>query len=170
MVLLPATVAIEEASDRGPRRDPRAREELDDWRVVFEGACAHFRTGSFAKGFALVDAIGRRDDAANPPRRRSSNRAENLRAIPRSDPDFARLYARRCDAESINRALEDTLYLNRSHSVGHLRQTADLLGFALMVNYPHACEAPRTRGRQGRGIALAASIDLFFKHGRVTPE
>ena len=62
------------------------------------------------------------------------NRAENLRAIPRSDPDFTRLYARRGDAESINRALEDTHYLNRSHSVGHLRQTADLLGFALMVN------------------------------------
>ena len=58
----------------------------------------------------------------------------NLRAIPRSDPDFARLYARRGDAESINRALEDTLYLNRAHSEGHLRQTADLLDFALMVN------------------------------------
>lgn len=62
------------------------------------------------------------------------NRAENLRAIPRSDPDFARLYARRGDAESINRALADNLYLNRAHSEGHLRQTADLLGFALMVN------------------------------------
>ncbi len=62
------------------------------------------------------------------------NRPENLRAIPRSDPDFARLYVRRGDAESVNRALEDTLYLNRAHSEGHLRQTADLLGFALMVN------------------------------------
>jgi hypothetical protein len=28
------------------------------------------------------------------------NRAENLRAIPRTDPDFARLYTRRGDAES----------------------------------------------------------------------
>jgi hypothetical protein len=62
------------------------------------------------------------------------NRAENLREIPRIDPDFARLYTRRGDAESVNRALEDTLYLNRAHSEGHLRQTADLLGFALMVN------------------------------------
>ena len=62
------------------------------------------------------------------------NHAENLRAIPRSGPDFARLYARRGDAESVSRALEDTLYLNRAHSEGHLRQTADLLGFALMVN------------------------------------
>ncbi|MEX1100809.1 MAG: hypothetical protein WD739_01275 [Actinomycetota bacterium] len=61
------------------------------------------------------------------------NRAENLRAIPRSDPDFGRLYVRRSDAESINRHLEDTLYLNRAHSVGMLRQEADLLGFALSV-------------------------------------
>ena len=45
------------------------------------------------------------------------------------------LCARRGDAESVNRALEDTLYLNRAHSEGHLRQTADLLGFALMVNF-----------------------------------
>ena len=36
-----------------------------DWRVLFEGACAHFRTGSFATGVALVDAIGRLADAAN---------------------------------------------------------------------------------------------------------
>jgi 4a-hydroxytetrahydrobiopterin dehydratase len=31
---------------------------VEDWRVLFEGACAHFRTGSFAAGVALVDAIG----------------------------------------------------------------------------------------------------------------
>ncbi len=31
---------------------------VEDWRVVFEGACAHVRTGSFAAGVALVDAIG----------------------------------------------------------------------------------------------------------------
>lgn len=73
-------------------------------------------------------------DSSDEDAKRKLNRAENLRAIPRSDPDFARLYARRGDAESINRALEDTLYLNRAHSEGQLRQTADLLGFALMVN------------------------------------
>jgi 4a-hydroxytetrahydrobiopterin dehydratase len=38
---------------------------VEDWRVLFSGACAHFRTGSFAKGVALVDAIGRLADAAN---------------------------------------------------------------------------------------------------------
>jgi 4a-hydroxytetrahydrobiopterin dehydratase len=38
---------------------------VEDWRVVFEGACAYFRTGSFANGVALVDAIGALADAAN---------------------------------------------------------------------------------------------------------
>jgi hypothetical protein len=66
--------------------------------------------------------------------RKGLNRAENLRAIPPSDPDFARLYARRNDAESINRAVEDSLYLGRAQSVGHLGQLADLIGFALVVN------------------------------------
>jgi 4a-hydroxytetrahydrobiopterin dehydratase len=31
---------------------------LDDWRVLGEGACTYFRTGSFAAGARLVDAIG----------------------------------------------------------------------------------------------------------------
>jgi 4a-hydroxytetrahydrobiopterin dehydratase len=38
---------------------------VEDWRLLFEGACAHFRTGSFAAGVALVDAIGRLADAAD---------------------------------------------------------------------------------------------------------
>jgi hypothetical protein len=62
------------------------------------------------------------------------NRAENLRAIAPGDPDFDGLYTRRNDAESINRHIEDTLWLGRAHSVGHLGQEADLLGFALLVN------------------------------------
>jgi len=73
-------------------------------------------------------------DVSDEDAKRKLDRAEDLRAIPRSSPDFARLYARRGDAESVSRALEDTLYMNRAHSEGHLRQTADLLGFALMVN------------------------------------
>jgi 4a-hydroxytetrahydrobiopterin dehydratase len=40
-------------------------EGVEDWRVVFEGACAQFRTRSFAKGVALVQAIGSLADAAN---------------------------------------------------------------------------------------------------------
>lgn len=38
---------------------------VEDWRVLFEGACTHFRTKSFAAGVALVDAIGRLADTAN---------------------------------------------------------------------------------------------------------
>ena len=67
-------------------------------------------------------------------RARKLNRTENLRPIPASDPDFARLYPRRNDAESINRDLDDTLYLRRAHSVGHARQHLNLLGYALVVN------------------------------------
>jgi hypothetical protein len=65
---------------------------------------------------------------------RRLNRPENLRAIPPTDPDFARLYPRRNDSESINRNLEDTLWLGRAHSIGHARQHLNLLGYALMVN------------------------------------
>jgi len=66
--------------------------------------------------------------------RRGLNRAENLRAIPPTDPDFARLYGRRNDAESINRAVDDALYLRRAHSVGYRGQQSDLLGYAHKVN------------------------------------
>ncbi len=36
-----------------------------DWRVIRDEAATHFRTGSFAKGLALVDAIGELAEAAN---------------------------------------------------------------------------------------------------------
>jgi 4a-hydroxytetrahydrobiopterin dehydratase len=38
---------------------------VEDWRVLTNVAHAHFRTGSFAAGVVLVDAIGRLADAAN---------------------------------------------------------------------------------------------------------
>jgi hypothetical protein len=66
--------------------------------------------------------------------RRRFNRTENVRPIPPSDPDFQRLYRRRNDAESINRALDDTLFLRRAHSIGHERQHLNLLTYALTVN------------------------------------
>jgi hypothetical protein len=65
---------------------------------------------------------------------RRFNRSENVRPIPPSDSDFHVLYARRNDAESLNRGLEDTLYLGRAHSLGHARQHVDVLGWALLVN------------------------------------
>jgi 4a-hydroxytetrahydrobiopterin dehydratase len=38
---------------------------VEDWRVISGRACACFSTGSFAKGVALIDEIGRLADAAN---------------------------------------------------------------------------------------------------------
>ncbi|CAM3331136.1 VOC family protein [Stackebrandtia soli] len=38
---------------------------LDDWRVLFGGACAYFRTDSFETGVALIAAIGTLAEAAN---------------------------------------------------------------------------------------------------------
>ena len=78
------------------------------------------------------------------------NRTENLRAIPPSDPDFARLFGRRNDTESINRAIDDSLYLRRAHSVGQAAQLADLFGFALLVN-------ARTRARHRARERLKAA-------------
>jgi 4a-hydroxytetrahydrobiopterin dehydratase len=40
-------------------------EGIEDWRVLYGTAFAYFRTGSFAKGVALVDAIGVLADAAD---------------------------------------------------------------------------------------------------------
>lgn len=31
---------------------------VEDWRVIGDGACAYFRTGSFPAGVRLVQAIG----------------------------------------------------------------------------------------------------------------
>ncbi len=67
-------------------------------------------------------------------KKRRFNRTENVRPIPPTDPDFKALYRRRNDAESINRALDDTLWLRRAHSIGHERQLLNQLTHALMVN------------------------------------
>ena len=62
------------------------------------------------------------------------NRSEHLREIPPSGPDYQRLYPRRSDAESINRALDDSCWLGRAHSVGPARQLLNLIGYAFAVN------------------------------------
>jgi len=72
---------------------------------------------------------GNDDDTA-----RRFNRTENVRPIAPPDADFKRLFRIRNDAESINRGLDDSMYLRRAHSVGHRRQLVNLLGYALMVN------------------------------------
>ena len=75
-----------------------------------------------------------RHDTTDEDRRRKFNRTEHVRPIPPADPDYQRLYPRRADSESINRALDDSLWLGRAHSVGGRRQLVDLLGFAIAVN------------------------------------
>ena len=40
-------------------------EGVEDWRVLRRWACARFRTGSFARGKQLVDAISDLSEAAN---------------------------------------------------------------------------------------------------------
>ena len=44
-------------SDQITMRKFRESEGVEDWRVVGEGACAYFRTGSFAAGSRLAHAI-----------------------------------------------------------------------------------------------------------------
>ncbi|MEO5839507.1 MAG: hypothetical protein ABIQ73_07390 [Acidimicrobiales bacterium] len=65
---------------------------------------------------------------------RKFNRTENVRPIQTDDPGVAALFQRRNDAESTNRNIEDSLWIGRAHSLGHRRQTLNLLGYALMVN------------------------------------
>jgi 4a-hydroxytetrahydrobiopterin dehydratase len=52
------------ANERTPRLF-HAAEGIEDWRVLFTGACTYFRTGSFARGVVLAETIGRVADAAN---------------------------------------------------------------------------------------------------------
>jgi len=80
-------------------------------------------------GIVTVRLHGNAEDA-----RRNLNRAENVRQIPPGDADFEALYRRRNDAESINRHLDDTLWLRRAHSTGHRRQLLNVITYALGVN------------------------------------
>jgi pterin-4a-carbinolamine dehydratase len=52
-------------TERISPREFHQADDGDDWRVVFSGACAHFKTGSFRVGVELVNAIGQLADAAN---------------------------------------------------------------------------------------------------------
>jgi hypothetical protein len=100
----------------------------DDWGK-FRWYNDHKLPERYGSGVLTVRLHGTEED-----RTTRLNRPENLRPIPPSDPDFATLYARRNDAESINRGVEDSMYLGRAHSLGHAGQHLNLLGYALMVN------------------------------------
>lgn len=103
----------------------RARSKAGTYRWYSDNRLPH----EYGGGTISVRLHGNADDA-----RRKFNRTENLRPIPPGDPDFDRLYGRRNDAESINRHLDDTLWLGRAHSIGRHRQSLNLLTYALCVN------------------------------------
>jgi 4a-hydroxytetrahydrobiopterin dehydratase len=44
-------------TDRLSPKQFHESEGVEDWRVLGDGACAYFRTGSFAAGARLVQAI-----------------------------------------------------------------------------------------------------------------
>ena len=83
----------------------------------------------YGGGVVTVRLHGNDDDRA-----RRFIRPENVRPIPPGDPDFERLYRRQNDAESINRHLDDSLWLRRAHSIGHRRQLLNILTYALGIN------------------------------------
>jgi hypothetical protein len=58
---------------------------------------------------------------------------------------FARLQVLRPDAESINRGIEDSLFIDRASGKGWRRQMVDLLGHARLVN---ATTLARCRARE----------------------
>ena len=65
---------------------------------------------------------------------RGFNRAENVRQIPFGDPDYERLYGRRSNAESVNRRIDDELYLRRARTLGYRRQHLNLIAHQIVVN------------------------------------
>jgi 4a-hydroxytetrahydrobiopterin dehydratase len=52
-------------TDRITPRQFHEADGVDDWRALFVGVYTHYRTGSFVKGLALVNAIGELAEAAN---------------------------------------------------------------------------------------------------------
>jgi len=80
------------------------------------------------------------------------------------------VYRRRSDIESINRVLDDTMWLGRAHSRGHQRQLVNLLGFALMTNglavHLHRKRtAARPDSNSALGEALAATANPSLSGG-----
>jgi hypothetical protein len=118
------------------RGRPRAFRFSNLYAMPTEGGDRHIR----------VRLNGNDEDA-----RRGLNRAEHLRAYAPSDPAYERLMPKRNNAESMNSRLKRTLPGGRAHSVGHIAQEADLLGFQLGLN-----ALSRHRHRRRRAMSKAA--------------
>jgi hypothetical protein len=117
-----------------------------------EDAKGKFRWyGNYAlpKAYGGGGTLTLRLDQTDADRKQDFNRTEFVSPIPAIDPDFPGLFKLRQDAESINRGLEDTLYIGRAHSKGHGGQHMNLIGYALMVNSLSLHLAKR-RSRTGR--------------------
>lgn len=52
-------------TERITPRQFHSSDGIEDWRVLSNGACAHFRTGTFASGVQFIEAIGQLADAAD---------------------------------------------------------------------------------------------------------
>jgi hypothetical protein len=137
-------VGIATLTDTGERlfsELPRVRTHRNADKSGFRWYNDYRLPADLGGGTVTVRLHGNDEDA-----KRRFNRTENVRPIPPTDPDFKGLYRRRNDAESINRALDDTLWLRRAHSVGHQRQHLNLLTHALMVNSLALARHERQRG------------------------
>jgi hypothetical protein len=113
----------------GSRSERDARPVNTDTRGTFRWYNDYRLPERLGGGVVTVRLHANAEDA-----KRKFNRAENVRQIPPGDPDFEVLYRRRKDAESINRHLDDTLWLRRAHSVGNRRQLLNMITYALGVN------------------------------------
>jgi hypothetical protein len=116
-----AETVFVETKEVAPAGMPSARVDL------------YARAGSIGAGTITVRLHANNHDTL-----RRFNRTENVRPIAPDDPGFTELFRRRNDAESINRAPEDTLWRRRAHSLGRRRQLVNMIGFAVMVNAPAA--------------------------------
>src|SRR5262249_25454760 len=58
---------VTRVSERMPAREFHQADGVEDWRGVGGGACADFRTGSFADAVGLADAVGRVGGVDGPP-------------------------------------------------------------------------------------------------------
>jgi hypothetical protein len=86
-------------------------------------------------------------------RARGLNRGEQLRVLPPSDPDYRVVYPRRSEIESINRDIDDRLWLKRARSAGIRRQRVDMLLYSLFIN---SIAIGRYRRAQDPPVAIAA--------------
>jgi putative integral membrane protein (TIGR02587 family) len=127
---LPASVGGGDHPALRPRRRPRHRPAQRRQPHGLRGTPTHPHDPTGRQGWHLP--LVQRLRAARRPRRRHDHcqvarqrrgrhaQTQPDRELP-ADPAFADLFRQRNDAESINRNLEDTMFLRRAHSVGAAR-------------------------------------------------